>query len=106
MNSVIKRRYTVEFKGQAVGLVMAGRPVKEVARDLGLSEGVLYEWIRKAEAPSAPVENAGQRGGGEVSEADELRRLRRENAQLKLDNDILKKAAVLLGTKTLGKDER
>jgi transposase-like protein len=39
------------------------------------------------------------RAGGEEPGADELRRLRRENAHLKLENDILKKAAVILGTK-------
>jgi transposase len=104
MSSVIRRRYSVGFKAQAVGLVSAGKPVKDVARDLGLSEGVLYEWVRKAGVPTGPYQSVGLEG--EMSEAEELRRLRRENAQLKLDNDILKKAAVILGTKSLGKDER
>jgi transposase len=97
MNEVTKKRYTAEFKTQAVGLVRTGKPVKDVARDLGISEGVLYEWVRK-NSQSAQIGSEGVRAGGEPSEADELRRLRRENARLKLDNDILKKAAVILGS--------
>jgi transposase len=105
MNAVTKKRYTAEFKAQAVGLVGAGKPVKEVARDLAISEGVLYEWVRK-DSQAAQLGSAGPRAGGERSEADELRRLRRENANLKLENDILKKAAVILGTKPQPTDER
>jgi transposase len=105
MNAVTKKRYTAEFKAQAVGLVGVGKPVKEVARDLGISEGVLYEWVRKG-SQAAQLGSAGPRAVGERSEADELRRLRRENANLKLENDILKKAAVILGTKPQPTDER
>ena len=72
MYPVTKKRYTAEFKAQAVGLVGLGKPVSAVAEDLGLSQGVLYAWVR---------------------------RLRRENATLKMENDILKKAAIILGTK-------
>ena len=109
METVTKKRYTAEFKAQAVGLVGTGKPVKDVARDLGISEGVLYEWVRKSGPQPA---QHGSAGGlvppprDELSAADELRRLRRENAHLKLENDILKKAAVILGTKTPTSDER
>lgn len=87
-------------------LVRVGKPVKDVSRDLGISEGVLYEWVRKAGAQAAQLGSAGARAEGEPAEADELRRLRRENAHLKLENDILKKAAVILGTKIQPADER
>jgi len=96
MKPVTKRRYTAEFKAQAVGLVGMGKPVAEVARDLGISEGGLYGWVRKG-SQSAELGSEGPRAGGELPAADELRRLRRENATLKLENDILKKAAVILG---------
>lgn len=82
-----------------------GKPVKEVARDLGISEGVLYGWVRKAVSQPAQLGSEGQRAAGEPSVADELRRLRRENANLKMENTILKKAAVILGTKTQPGDE-
>ena len=105
MKPVTKRRYTAEFKAQAVGLVGMGKPVAEVARDLGISEGGLYRWVRKG-SKAAQFGSEGQRAEGEEPAADELRRLRRENANLKLENDILKKAAIILGTKPSSRDER
>ena len=100
MTAVNRRRYTPEFKTQAIGLVNLGKPVSEVAQDLEISEGVLYSWVRKDSQEAQPG-SAGPRAGGELPAADELRRLRRENANLKLENDILKKAAVILGTRIL-----
>jgi transposase len=105
MTTVTKKRYTAEFRAQAVGLVGLGKPVAVVAHDLGISEGVLYGWVRKG-SQAAQLGSAGLRAGGEEPVADELRRLRRENAHLKLENDILKKAAVILGTKPPFRDER
>ena len=105
MTPVTRRRYTAEFKAQAVGLVGLGKPVSDVARDLGISEGVLYGWVRKG-SQAAQLGSEGLRTVGEQPAADELRRLRRENAYLKLENDILKKAAMILGTRTLPGAER
>ena len=98
MNIVTRRRYTAEFKAQAVGLVALGKPVPEVAEELGIGSSILYGWVRK-EAGAAQLGREGLRAVGEEPAADELRRLRREVANLKLENDILKKAAVILGTK-------
>ena len=99
MSTVIRRRrYTKDFKLQAVGLVNLGKPVPEVAQELGLSDGVLYDWVRKL-GPASAGESMVKAGGSAESAAEELRRLRREVANLKLENDILKKAAILLGTK-------
>jgi transposase len=98
MTSVSRKRYTAEFKAQAIGLVGVGKPVSDVARDLGISEGLLYKWVRKG-SQAAHLGSEGLRAVGEEPAADEVRRLRRENANLKLENDILKKAAVILGTK-------
>ena len=105
MEAVTRKRYTREFKAQAVGLVEVGKPVRDVARDLGVSEGVLYGWVRKG-SQAAQLGSEGLRAVGEEPAADELRRLRRENANFKLENDILKKAAVILGTKPSFRDER
>ena len=57
-------------------------------------------------APSAQLGGAVQGAAGELDEAAELRRLRKENAQLLLENDILKKAAVILGTQPQSKPVR
>jgi transposase len=105
MKAVTRKRYTAEFKAQAVGLVGLGKPVSDVARDLGISEGVLDGWVRKG-SQAAHLGSAGLRAVGEEPTADEVRRLRREHTQLKLENDILKKAAVILGTKPQPGDER
>jgi transposase len=82
----IRRQYTAEFKAQAVRLVaQTGRPATVVARELGIHPEVLRGWMR-AGAP-APRSDAGE------SLEDEVRRLRRENATLRDERDILKKAA-------------
>ena len=98
MKAVIRKRYTAEFKAQAVALVQMGKPVPEVAEDLSICSSILYGWVRHGGQP-AQLGSAGLRAVGEDPAADELRRLRREIATLRLENDILKKAAVILGTK-------
>ena len=101
MEPVTRKRYTAEFKAQAVELVGLGKPVPEVAEDLEIGTGVLYRWMRNGGRSGQPAQfgSVGGRALGEEPAADELRRLRREVANLKLENDILKKAAVILGTK-------
>ena len=101
MEPVTRKRYTAEFKAQAVELVGLGKPVPEVAEELEIGTGVLYRWMRNGGrgGQSAQLGSEGSRAVGEEPAADEVRRLRRENANLKLENDILKKAAVILGTK-------
>jgi transposase len=114
MRTVIRKRYSSDFRDQAVGLVNLGRPVPEVAQELGIGTSVLYRWTqpqRQQQAqqggvPHAQLVGAVQRAGGEGDEAAELRRLRKENAQLLLENDILKKAAVILGAQPQGKPAR
>ena len=98
MNPVTRKRYTAEFKAQAVGLVGLGKPVTEVAQDLEIGTSILYGWVRKGAQPGQ-LGSGGVRAVGEEPAADELPRLRREILTLKLENDILKKAAVILGTR-------
>ena len=87
-------RYTDEFKAQAVELAELGKPVSEVAADLGISTDLIYRW--RKEGPKGFGTDLGSRP--EAGESDELRRLKREVAHLKMENDILKKAAMILGT--------
>lgn len=98
MNTEPRRRYTREFKAQAVEIVGLGRPVPEVAEELGIGCGILYRWV----STGSQLGSAGVRAVGEEAGADELRVLRRENVNLKLENDILKKAAVIPGTSPHG----
>lgn len=84
----IRRQHTAEFKREAVRLVaQTGRPATVVARELGLHPEVLRAWMRAS--PEAPRE----RGPGAESLEAENRRLRQENAQLRDERDLLKKAA-------------
>ncbi len=100
MIQMTRNRYSREFKEQAVELVKLGKPVPEVARELGVGSGLLYRWVGKLAKP-AQFGSGGFRAVGEEAAADELRGLRRENTWLKMENDILKKAAVILGTNPL-----
>ena len=92
-----KKRYNSDFKAHAVELVRLGKSVCQVAEELGIGTGILYRWTRSQRQPVQLV-GADLRAGGEEGEANELHRLRREIANLRLENDILKKAAVILGT--------
>jgi transposase len=83
-----RRRYTAEFKAEAVRLLAAsGKPAAQIARELGINEQTLHSWQQKARAAD---------GAGVVPNRltveEENRRLRRENARLKEERDILKKA--------------
>ena len=82
-----RKKYTPEFKTEAVKLVLKeGLTGAQAARDLGVGESVLRRWVKQAERSAEP--NA-------LSEADrnELKRLRHENRILRKEREILKKAA-------------
>ena len=82
----------------------------EVAQELGIGTSILYRWTlaqrQGTQGTSAQLGGVVQRAVGELDEAAELRRLRKDNAQLLLENDILKKAAVILGTQPQSKPAR
>jgi transposase len=83
-------RYTPQFRAKAVQLAQeSGRPIGEVARDLGVPNQTLYGWLAKAK-PGSPSPVA--TGVVETPE-EEARRLRRELADVTQERDFLKKAA-------------
>lgn len=102
MKVTTRRRYSAEFKAQALELADLGKPVGEVARELEIGSDLIYQW-RRNRAQSAQGGSSGEGAVGDRDAADELRALRREVADLKVENDILKKAAVILGTKPQSK---
>ena len=98
MNQKSRKRYTPELKAQVIELIGTGKPVPELAEELCISSGLLYRWNQQSQGTQ--VGSAGPRAVGEGDGADDLRALRREIALLKQENDILKKAAIILGTRT------
>lgn len=96
MNPKPRRRYTAEFKAQAIALLETGKPVSQLAQELGISDNLLYSWRLASQRAQGGSEEPQAEGARDA--ADELRALRRELVRLKMENDILKKAAVILGT--------
>lgn len=95
-----KKHYTAEFKAQAIELMSVGRPVTELAQELGISSSLLYSWRSTSQSTRGGSEGLGvPHVRDEQDGADDPRALRREIALLRQENDILKKAAVILGTK-------
>jgi transposase len=100
-----RRRYSAEFKQQAVELVRMGRPVAQIAGELGIGSGLLYRWSRQS-SKMTQLGSGVLRAVGEQNEADQLSHLKRENARLRMENSILKKAALLLGTQPPWESEK
>ena len=86
-----KRTFTAEFKAEATRLVVEeGVTVAQAARDLDLTESSLRNWVRQAEVDAG----RGPAGALTSAEQDELRTLRKENKRLRMEREILKRAAV------------
>ena len=83
-----RRYFSPEFKAETVGLVRSsGKSIPQICSDLDLTETTVRNWVRQAQVDS------GEREGLSSDERDELRRLRAENKTLKMERDLLKKAA-------------
>lgn len=90
--------YPPEFRAEAVRLVLhTDRTMVQIALDLGMPVKTLANWVRVARAGAARDALPGAIG---ESERDELRRLRRENHELKLEREILRKAAAYFARET------
>lgn len=85
-----RRAFTPEFKAEAVRLCKVGdRTVRDVAKDLDLTETALRDWVKRAEIDAGE----GPPGALTSDERAELTQLRRENKRLQMEREILKKAA-------------
>lgn len=82
-------KYTQEYKDEAVEMVVgSGRPIAEIARDLGINEGTLGNWVMAAKKSGKLKEKP-----LDVNERARLKELEEENRRLKMERDFLKKAA-------------
>ena len=90
MPDTTRRQFTDAFKSEAVRLTReSGRPVTQVARDLGISDNVLYRW----RIEQRQVESHGRTRQAVRTEQEELTRLKRENEMLRKERDFLRRAA-------------
>jgi len=82
------RPHPLEFRQRAVEVARLGdKPVAEIAADLGISDSCLRNWMHRADV------DEGRRAGSSSAEREELVALRRETRTLRLENEILKRAA-------------
>lgn len=88
------RKYTDEFKQQLVDLYHAGKRRCDICREYDISTSLFDKWVKQAD-------NSGSfhKKDNRTPEQEELIKLRKENQQLKMENDILKQAALILGRK-------
>ena len=90
-----RRPYPPEFREQLVALVRAGRTPEDLAREFEPTAQSISNWVAQADR------DAGRRTDGlTTAERTELRQLRRENRQLKVERDILSKAAAWFAQET------
>ena len=93
-----RRQFTPEFKAGAVRLVIVeGRSISQVAKDLDLASSALGSWVAQARAGAG----AGSPGSLTSADREELIRLRRENRQLRMERDILKKTGAYFAKDSL-----
>ncbi|MGA9525982.1 MAG: transposase [Myxococcaceae bacterium] len=92
-----RRKFTPEFKADAVRLVLIeGKGIGEVARDLDLTESALRQWVDRAKADSG----AGRSGMLTTGEREELSALRKRVRELEVERELLKKWAAFFAKET------
>jgi transposase len=81
-----RRQFTAEFKRDAVELVRTtGRPIAEIARELGIYDSTLGNWVRQDRI------DRGEQEGLTTEEGERLRQLEAENSKLRMERDLLKR---------------
>lgn len=89
-----RRTYTEEFKNQMVQLYLNEKPRQEIIREYGLTPSTFDKWLKQNQTSGSFKEKDNR-----SPEENELLKLKKENQQLKMENDILKQAALILGRK-------
>ena len=94
------RKFDEDFKAGAVRLVLeTGKPIAQIARELGINDGTLGSWVTAARRQR----DGGGDGSLSENERAELARLRKENAELRMQRDVLKRSVALWVTEAMGR---
>jgi transposase len=94
-----RRKFDQDFRDGAVRLVReTGKPIAQVARELGINDGTLGNWMSQDRR-----RREGDGGGLSEDERAELARLRRENAELRMRCDVLKRSVALWVADAMGR---
>ncbi|GEM02473.1 transposase [Halolactibacillus halophilus] len=94
MEKRARRSFSKEFKEQVVKLYLAGKPRNEIIKEYTLTPSAFDKWIRQHKETGSFKEKDNR-----TPEQEELIRLRKQNKQLAMENDILKQAALTKGRK-------
>ena len=97
MSRMVRARYTLEYKLEAVRLVCGGQPIGTVARGLGISDQTVHNWV-KADAEGRLAATTIKPF---TAEQAEIARLKAELARARMERDILKKAAAYFAKESL-----
>lgn len=89
-----RRTYTPEFKEQMVKLYESGKHKNDIIAEYDLTPTAFNTWIKRSQTTGSFKESDNR-----SPEENEIIKLRKENQQLKMENDILKQAALILGRK-------
>ena len=94
MEKRARRSFSKKFKEQVVKLYLAGKPRNEIIKEYELTPSAFDKWIRQHKETGSFKEKDNR-----TPEQEELIRLRNQNKQLAMENDILKQAALIMGRK-------
>jgi transposase len=94
MSSKRAKRYNDEFKKQIVGLVANGKKINQIVKEYDIARSTVNKWVKD-------FNNSGsfKAKDNRAEQEKELIKLRKDNQQLKIENDILKQAALIMGRK-------
>jgi transposase len=102
MEKLPRQVYTSEFRQQAVEMITRdGLSIAEASRQFSISPKTLANWVRWAKEGTLPEADASTPRRAATEEEAELSRLRRENAELRMERDILKKSAAYFASESL-----